>query len=235
MAPVARQLASAWGVLEPLQTAVSLEGQVEELRATLEKHGELPITLMGFSWGAWLSFILAAHYPALVRKLILVGSGSFEEHYVANMLEIRLARLSEPEQAEAKGLLQTFNNPAAGDKKSAFARLGALLSRADAFDPIPSPEEVIDFQVDVYEKVWEEAAELRRSGELLAHADRIHCPVLAIHGDHDPHDPEGVRVPLSRRLKDFRFILLEHCGHKPWAERHAKKKFYELLKNFIRV
>ena len=31
MAPVANELASSWGILEPLQTAMSLQGQVEEL------------------------------------------------------------------------------------------------------------------------------------------------------------------------------------------------------------
>jgi hypothetical protein len=30
MAPIARELASDWGVLEPFQTATSLEGQIEE-------------------------------------------------------------------------------------------------------------------------------------------------------------------------------------------------------------
>jgi len=49
MAPVARELASGWGVLEPFQTAVSLEGQIEELRTILEKYGDLPVTLIGFS------------------------------------------------------------------------------------------------------------------------------------------------------------------------------------------
>ena len=72
MAPVARELASDRSVLEPIQTATSLEGQVAELRAVLEIHGDLPITLIGFSWGAWLSFIVAARYPAIVGKLILV-------------------------------------------------------------------------------------------------------------------------------------------------------------------
>ena len=60
MAPVARELASGWGVLEPLQTSASLEGQIEELKTVLEKNGDLPITLVGFSWGAWLGFIFAA-------------------------------------------------------------------------------------------------------------------------------------------------------------------------------
>jgi len=61
MAPVARELSSEMGVLEPLQTADSIDGQVEELKDVLETHGTPPLILVGFSWGAWLSFILAAH------------------------------------------------------------------------------------------------------------------------------------------------------------------------------
>jgi pimeloyl-ACP methyl ester carboxylesterase len=75
MAPVARELAHDRGILEPLQTATSLEGQVEELRVTLASYTALPVVLIGFSWGAWLSYIVAARYPALVRKLLLVAAG----------------------------------------------------------------------------------------------------------------------------------------------------------------
>ena len=57
MAPVARELASDMGVLEPLQTANSVDGQVEELKNVLEKYGNPPLILIGFSWGAWLSYI----------------------------------------------------------------------------------------------------------------------------------------------------------------------------------
>ena len=42
MAPVARELAYDWGVLEPIQTATSLHGQVEELRRAVEKHADIP-------------------------------------------------------------------------------------------------------------------------------------------------------------------------------------------------
>jgi len=51
MAPVAHQLSTDWGVLEPLQTAISLEGQVQELKSVLERNGSLPMTLIGHSWG----------------------------------------------------------------------------------------------------------------------------------------------------------------------------------------
>ena len=54
MAPVARELASCWGVLEPLQTASYLKGQIGELENILKNNGDLPVILIGFSWGAWL-------------------------------------------------------------------------------------------------------------------------------------------------------------------------------------
>ena len=65
--------------------------------------------------------------------------------------------------------------------------------------------------------------------ELLERAGRIRCPVLAIHGDIDPHPVEGVRKPLSLVLDDFRLVLLENCGHTPWRERRARERFYEVL------
>ena len=235
MAPVARELESGWGILEPIQTAASIEGQIEELKAVLETNGNLPVTLVGFSWGAWLSFLFAANYPALVRKLILIGSGPFEEKYATKIQETRLSRLIEAERAEVKSLFEISNNPAVKDKSSAFARFGELFSKADAFNPIknePDKSE-IDFQVDIFQRVSKEAAELRKSGQLLKSGKKIRCPVVAIHGDYDPHPAEGVQKPLSAILKNFRFILLNNCGHKPWIERQAMDKFYSILKEEI--
>jgi len=234
MAPVARELASGWGVLEPLQTAASLEGQIEELRAVLEKNADLPATLIGFSWGAWLGFIVAADYPALVRKLILIGSGGYEEKHAARILEARLSRLSEEERREVKSLGETLDDPAAGDRNTAFARFGALLSKADAYDPIVYESEVIDYRVDIFQSVWRDAAELRRSGKLLELGKRIECTVVAIHGDYDPHPGEGVQEPLSAVLRSFRFVLLRNCGHMPWIERQARDEFYGTLKEELR-
>ena len=234
MAPIARELAYDWGVLEPLQTAASLRGQIEELRIVLENNGDLPVTLIGFSWGAWLSFIFAANYPAVVKKLILIGSGPFEEPYAAGIQETRLNRLGEGDKAEVKSLIRVLNNPAAENKSTAFARFGVLFSKADAYDPIMPESVVIDYQADIFQSVWKDAAELRGSGKLLELGKHIKCPVLAIHGDYDPHPAEGVQEPLSAVLKSFRFVLLKNCGHMPWIERQARDRFYEILKEALR-
>ena len=72
---------------------------------------------------------------------------------------------------------------------------------------------------------------MRKSGRLLEIGKYIRCPVVAIHGDYDPHPAEGVEKPLSVLLKSFRFIMLKRCGHKPWVEREAKEQFFRILKN----
>ncbi len=234
MAPVAKELASVCGVLEPFQTVKSIEGQLLELKSVLEKEGFLPVVLVGFSWGAWLSYLFAATYPSFVKKLILVGSGPFEEKYTKTTMPTRLDRLDEEEKAKVAALLTSLKDPDTKNKNSVFENVGKLLSKAEAFDPLADDAPTLIVRYDIYEPVWQQARQLRASGELLQFGKRIQCPVIAIHGDHDPHDPKGVEEPLSCTLAQFRFILLNDCGHCPWMERKAKEQFYQILKQEIR-
>jgi pimeloyl-ACP methyl ester carboxylesterase len=229
VAPVARELSEVTGVLEPFQTETTLDGQVEELRAVLLEHAKVPVTLVGFSWGAYLSFLLAARYPALVKKLILVSSPPFEEQYAAAITQTRMRRLHKKGQAEAQELLARLADPGTADKNAILARLGLLLARADAYDPVNVPDEGFHCQYDVFRGVWDEACELRQKQILLQMAQAIRCPVVAIHGDWDPHPAEGVNDPLAKVLPDFRFVLLEKCGHRPWIERTASEDFYKAV------
>lgn len=229
MAPVARELSRTRGVLEPLQTMDTLEGQVRELRKVLEARTELPAVLIGWSWGGWLGYILAARHPELVGKLILVGCPPFEHRYAAQIEATRMSRLSEEEQHEAVRNLKRLEDISGQSHQTALARLGRIFSKTDAFRPLPVPDETIALQFIIYRAVWRTAAEMRRRGDLLELGKRIRCPVVAIHGDYDPHPAEGVRNPLESVLMDFRFILLPKCGHAPWKEQKARGLFYECL------
>jgi pimeloyl-ACP methyl ester carboxylesterase len=234
MAPVARELSCARGILEPLQTAISLEGQIYELRMTLESHATLPVVLLGFSYGAWLGYIVAARYPELVRKLLLVASGPFAESYVTQIAVTRLQRFNAQEQEEWQAINKALSDPVARDKDTLLARMGLLASIADTYDPIVNVSEahdIISTKGDVFQSVWTTAAEWRRNGMLLKLGHDIQCPVVAFHGDYDPHPAAGVRKPLSATLKDFRFVLLKNCGHTPWFERQARGGFYEAIQS----
>lgn len=231
MASVATVLSRRGGVLEPLQTGTSVEDLVNELTMVLLRNGDVPVTLLGHSWGAWLSFIVAARSPELVKKVIMVGSAPFEEQYTSKLMEIRLGRLSERERNELGSLQSPLQGSSASDKSAAFARFGQLLSKADSFDPFEDGGAGIELQPETYESVWNEAKELRRSGELLRLGARVKCPIVAIHGDYDPHPADGVYAPLSRVLRNFRFELLQECGHAPWLERRAQTRFYEIVES----
>jgi pimeloyl-ACP methyl ester carboxylesterase len=230
MAPVALELSSMGGILEPLQTTRTVAGQIEELNEIMTKHGDLPMTLVGWSWGAWLSYLFASQNPESVKKLILISSGPFEEKDAQNIMNTRLKRLSGKGRAEVLILINALEEPGTKNKDDALMNLGKLISAADSFDPVPHKSFVRECRYDIYKSIWEQAVKLRRDGRLLERGKQIRCPVVAIHGDFDPHPAAGVKNPLARVLKDFRFVLLEKCGHMPWIESSAKDKFYKILR-----
>lgn len=229
MEPVARELARDYGVLEPFQTKDTVEGQVDELRAIIETEAQAPVVLAGHSWGAWLACLCAARNPALVRRLILIGSGPFEERFVGCMDATRRARLTSAERERALFLSDELKRTYVHDD-AVLREFGALMDRTDSFRPITEESAPVRLDVRIHVAIMREAAELRRTGRLLGECGRIRCPVIALHGDYDPHPYEGVAGPLGRTVADFRGVLLRDCGHTPWREELARERFYEVMK-----
>jgi len=227
--PVAVNLAADFGILELLQTAKSVGGQIAELHNQLTSSAALPVILVGYSWGAWLGFMFAAQYPDLVKKLILISAGAFESQSENDLMSIRLSRLNRHDRKAAELLISAINSGNADNET--LRCFGKLMTIADSYAYQPGNNEAVEVDWIIFRSVWSEAARLRVTNELINCADRIKCPVVAIHGDYDPHPVDGVERPLSRRLQDFKLIRIEKCGHIPWRERHAKDSFFEILRS----
>ncbi len=110
MKPVAEILAEEFGILELLQTEKSLEGQIQELYNQLTAAAELPVILVGYSWGVWLGMLFAARYPKYIRKLILISSGVLENKYNQDLMKIRMDRLSGSDRKEVENILPGINS-----------------------------------------------------------------------------------------------------------------------------
>lgn len=233
VAAIARELSGNFGALELLQTQNSISGLLKELDEVIRVNCDGPITLIGHSWGAWLVFIYAAKYPQCVKKVILVGSGPFEAKYVSEISYNRMKHLPDFEREEFDELLKQLDSDMNKEKDILVKRMGELVNKCDNYSPFEidtDKEDCFPVEGDRYSAIWREAAALRESGELSSLADKISCPVVAIHGEYDPHPVDGVKLTLENRIKDFKFYTLEKCGHSPWKERYAFQEFYKILR-----
>lgn len=237
MAPVAKHLAQQVGVVELFQTTYSVHAQVSELKDTLVQLCTAPITLIGYSWGAMLSILVTAEYPEIIGKLILVSCPPLESKYAADIMQTRMERLSTEEQNQFAELVMTLNTVHAQDKLSLLKKLKQLSDIADNFDPLPitdtTDEDEVEFNADIFDSVWPEAAAMRQNGEFVHAIKRIQCPVIFIHGDYDPHPLTAVQAAADL-LDDAHIYVLNNCGHTPWIEKEAHDKFYEIVEENLR-
>jgi len=228
--PICEELSKTCGVLEPLQTEMSVEGQLHELKEILEENTDEPIILIGHSWGAMLVYMFASKYNNLVKKIILVSSGSIEEKYYEDLQKSRESKLTELEKSELKNLQHIFSNPSNNDMNKVFAKFGALMEKLDSYAPIEIDNDDSLYSYEIFTKVWSEAHTLRKSGSMYEMGKDIKCEVIAIHGDYDSHPAYGIKASLEKRISKFKFYNIKNCGHSPWTETYARDEFYRILK-----
>jgi pimeloyl-ACP methyl ester carboxylesterase len=226
-------LAHTTGVLEPWQTARSVAGQVRELRRQIDAWASPPVVLVGHSWGAWLSVLLAVEHPESVRRLVLIGSAPFRARDALRTARRRSLRLSSTERAELSTLWEDATHPRRKLSPRSLRRLTELFEAADAYDPVPHPGPDEPFDPRIFSDVWPEAERLRSSGALERSLRRVKVPVLVLHGREDPHPSRGVVGPLRQEGVDLRVVVFDRCGHEPWWERHARAPFFRELRKEI--
>lgn len=216
-AGAARLLAGRDGVAEPLQSANSVDGLVDELAAQLQSVAGDPLAVVGHSWGAMLGYLAAARHPDLVSALVMVGSPPFTAVAEDRAQRRRLADWS----AAERGGLRAFSERA--DEGSIARRWEAWLQRTESVEPVAIESEWLAFHADHARRVWHDAR--RRRDQLVAKGRRIRCPVTVVHGADDPRPLAGVVDPLRDVLARLHVVRLERCGHFPWIERHARVPF----------
>lgn len=225
MKPVAQYLSASMSVIEPFQTARTVQGQVDELKEILCL---IPVpTLIGYSWGAMLAVLVASQNPEMFKKIILIGCPPLGPKYAKMTSDTRWSRLSATEQEKTSEIEQELSAAENDGKIVLFSKLNKLFDKTDNFKS-EDTESSIDFSLDIYESVWPEAAKMRQEGGFLECLKDIECPVTFIHGDYDPH-PLAAVEEAAALLENSRIIVLKNCGHTPWIEKEARQAFYSIL------
>ncbi len=136
MAPVAKELSDKFGVVEPLQTKDTICDQVIELWHLLSQSSSLPLTLIGYSWGAWLGILFTVKYPEFVNNLILISSGPFLDQYTKVIHQKRFERLKSTQKREFSKYLQILSSNDKNQMDKALKHIGELAEITDSYEKI---------------------------------------------------------------------------------------------------
>jgi len=234
MAPVARQLAGSFRVLEPLQRGsgkkpLTVAKHVDDLHEVLTTQcaAERP-ALVGHSWGAMLALAYAAEHPGQVESIVLIGCGTFDTAARERLQEIRDERMDENLRQRLKHLETEISDP---DER--LAAMGEIMGSLDSYDAIPSGEEPVSFDLRAHEESWHDMIRLQKEEIYPRAFGDISVPVIMLHGAYDPHPGSMIRDGLKPFLPQLEYREWERCGHYPWLEREVRDEFLDVLKEWL--
>lgn len=190
----------------------------QDLRALVESRMTPPVVGMGHSLGAVTTLIAAAAHPRLFSHLVLIDPVILPPRVLLALGGLRALGLSGwmPLARKARRRKTTFRSRA-----EAFRRFAAGRGLFRSWSP-----EFIDAYLScgLLEKD-EKTAVLRCDPEIEARifesvpldvwrtAARVHCPVLALRGEHSDAFGREAAGRLQRRMTDCRTLEIARTGH----------------------
>ena len=194
---------------------VTAQVLVDDLVAVVAEFGLVPLSLVGYSWGAMLAMLAAIDGRLRPARMVLLDPApltrqwreQFEAEFSARMRGPAVTRLRE--ELATSGLKE--RDPAA------YRQRAFELSVAGYFAHPERANDLTPFRVmgKVQQSVWASLGDY----DLTAQLALVQVPALVVHGRQDP-------IPLASsgaaaRALGAEFVVLEECGHVPYVEQPA--------------
>ena len=194
---------------------VTAQVLVDDLVAVVAEFGLVPLSLVGYSWGAMLAMLAAIDGRVRPARMVLLDPApltrqwreQFEAEFSARMRGPAVTRLRE--ELATSGLKE--RDPAA------YRQRAFELSVAGYFAHPERANDLTPFRVmgKVQQSVWASLGDY----DLTAQLALVQVPALVVHGRQDP-------IPLASsgaaaRALGAEFVVLEECGHVPYVEQPA--------------
>jgi pimeloyl-ACP methyl ester carboxylesterase len=203
------------------KTPDSVEAMAQDAVAFIRALGFDQVDLFGFSLGGFVAQVIAQQQPALVRKIILTGTGPAGGEGIVNVTKLTyldsfkaLASLKDPKE------LLFFTRTANG-KSEAKAFVKRLKERTADRDKAIG---VRAFRTQLKAiHAW--------GREKPADLSRIQHPVLVANGDDDRMVPTSNSYDLARRLPNATLRIFPDAGHGGIFQYH--ERFVEEALKFL--
>jgi pimeloyl-ACP methyl ester carboxylesterase len=171
-----------------------------------------------------LALAWAAEHLGTAKGLVLVGCGTFDAASREQMEIIRQRRMDETFRKRLEQLPRKYPNP-----NTRLAVLGGLYQQLDSVDLIDVKNHLHGCDAKAHEQTWADIVRLQKEGVYPQAFTAIHCPVLMLHGDDDPHPGPMIRDGLLPYLPQLEYVSWPNCGHYPWLEKAVGTYFYNTL------
>lgn len=233
-AELARGLADRFRVIEPWQRGsgekepLSVAGHVADLHELLEAlDSERPPALVGESWGAMLALAYAAAHPLDAGPLVLVGCGCFDRRCRARTVRLREQRIAR--------YIADHPQHAADLQLPLEERLLKWHEVTDSYELLPQivKGESEPFDRQALAETWQDMLRCQHAGLYPQAFAAIRSPVFMLHGSYDPHPGPMIRASLQPYLPQLEYREFEQCGHQPSCEKHARKAFFAVLRDWL--
>jgi len=201
------------------------QAQVDHLFRFIDALGLRGCTLVGSAYGALFGVLLYFRRPELVKRLVLVGSGS-----IFNTEE----RQADITKDSISNQMQALDDPTpAAIRRRNF---GSNFNKADTFEEIvllqltalslPGRKEAYRWMTSGIR-----AAAGRPEFRVAHRLEQIAVPTLVVSGRDDPRADWRRVTEGAARITNAQLHILEQCGHKPFSEQAAR--FNRILAGFL--
>jgi pimeloyl-ACP methyl ester carboxylesterase len=194
------------------KTPDTVEAMAQDAVAFIRALGFAQVDLLGFSLGGMVSQVIAAQEPALVRKIILAGTGPAGGEGIVNVTKLSYldtlhayATFKDPKE------LLFFTRTAHG-KSEAKAFIKRLKERTTDRDKATT---IRAFRTQLKAI---HAFGLQKPADLSG----IHQPVLVANGDDDRMVPTSNSYDLARRLPNATLRIYPDAGHGGIFQAHER-------------
>ncbi len=202
---------------------ITFEAWVHDLECVTDAAGFDRFALLGTCWGGPIAIEYAARHPQRVSRLILYGT------YARG----RNMRTDVPQQVEKAKVLLDLTALGWGQDNHAFLQVwasqfqpGGTLEHLQSWSEQQRAATTAPMAVRLMQTGW--------NVDVSKSAQRIRCPVLVLHAEHDAVVPLEEGRLLASLMADCRFVQVDSQNHMPLADEPAWPKLLAEVRGFLR-
>lgn len=184
-------------------TPDTIEAMAADAIAFIDAMGLKKVDLLGFSMGGFIAQVIAAQRPALIRKMIIAGTGPAGGEGIDNVTRVTVSDTFKAFLTGKDPKQRLFFTRTANGKKQSRAFIARLQERTEDRDEAVSLK-VARTQLRAIH-TWGTRAPYDLSG--------ISHPVLVANGDDDRMVPTSNSYDLAHRLPNATLRIYRDAGH----------------------